>query len=112
MPYKEFQENWETFSNLLQQLKKTNDLKTSMLIKQCLQQNISVLNDILETSIAHLKKLQEAKTQTDIICIQAKFTYEITHRLTLSGQRLLNNSLGNLADYNEWVKTYCDFSTD
>lgn len=112
MPYKEFQENLQTFANLIDQLSKIQNEQLSIFINRYIEQNVGVLNDFFSISIEHLKKLQQAKNMNDIICTQAKFTQEISKKLTLSAQRFLNASLGNIADYNEWLKAHCDLATD
>lgn len=112
MPYKEFQENWEMFSNLIDQLPKTDDEQINTLIKRYVEQNITILNDVFSTSIDNIKRLQKANSTNDIICMQAKFTNELSKKLTLSTQRFLNASLGHIADYNEWLKAHCDLATD
>jgi hypothetical protein len=112
MPYKEFQENWKIFSDLIDQLPASQDTNTITLIQRYIEQNLLILNDVFSTSIDNLKRLQKAKTQNDIICIQARFTNELSKKLALSAQRFLNASLGHIADYNEWLKANCDLSTD
>lgn len=112
MPYKEFQENWKMFSDLIDQLPGTQNEQISILIHRYIEQNIVVLNDVFSTSIENLKKLQQAKTVNDVICTQARFTHEISKKLAITAQRFLNASLGNIADYNEWLKAHCDLATD
>jgi hypothetical protein len=112
MLYQEFNENWKTFSDLIDKLPTNEDEKTNALLHHYIEQNIILLNDVFSISIAHLKKLQKAKTANDIICTQARFTNEISKNLSLSTQRFLNSSLGQIADYNEWLKEHCDFATD
>lgn len=112
MSYQEFQENWQIFSDLLKQFPYAQDEQIATLTKRYIEQNIMVLNEVLASSIENLKKLQQAKTANDIICTQARFTNEISKKLTLSAQRFLNASLGHIADYNEWLKSHCDLATD
>lgn len=112
MPYEEFQENLKTFKKLIDDLPKTDDEQINTLLKRYLEQNILILNDVFATSIDNLKHLQKAKSPNDIICTQARFTNEITKRLSLSAQRFLNASLGHISDYNEWLKAHCDLATD
>lgn len=112
MPYQEFQDNWKAFSDLIDSLPQADDEQINILINRYIEQNLIILNDVFSTSIDNLKKLQKAKTANDIICIQARFTNEISKKLTLSTQRFLNASLGHLADYNEWLKAHCDLATD
>ena len=111
MPLKEFQQNLEAFSNLIQQ-HPAADEQLATLMKRYAEQNLIVMNDVLTTSIDNLKRLQQAKQPNDVICIQARFTNEITKKLALSAQRFLNASLGHIADYNEWLKAHCDLATD
>src|SRR5579864_8356190 len=106
MPYQEFQQNWKAFSELIDKLSASNDDQLNGLIKRYIEQNIMVLNDVFSTSIDNLNRLQKAKTPNDIICTQARFTNEITKKLSLSAQRFLNASLGHIADYNEWLKDH------
>lgn len=112
MPYQEFQDNWKTFSDLIDKVRTENDDKVSHLTRQYVEQNLVILNDVFATSIDNLKNLQKAKTTNEIICTQAKFTNEINKKLSLSTQRFLNASLGHIADYNEWLKAHCDLATD
>lgn len=112
MPFKEFQENWKIFSDLLDQIPLLEDNNMNTLIKRYIEQNIIILNDVFSTSIDHLKRLQKAKSANDIICTQARFTNEISTKLSMSAKRFLNASLENIADYNEWLKAHCDLATD
>ena len=112
MPYQEFQENWKTFSELIDQLDLSDDDQTSALIKRYIEQNLMIMNDVFATSIENLKRLQKARTSNDVICIQARFTNDVSKKLSLSAQRFLNASLGHIADYNEWLKAHCDLATD
>lgn len=112
MPYKEFQENWKIFSDLIDQFPKTQDEQLNTLVKRYVEQNLAILNDVFSTSIENLKRLEQAKSPNDIICTQAKFTHELNQKLSLSAQRFLNASLGHIADYNEWLKAHCDLATD
>jgi hypothetical protein len=112
MPHREFLENWEKLSELLNHTPQTNDEQINILIKRYIEQNILILNDVFTTSIDNLHRLQKAHTANDVICTQARFTNEINKKLTLSAQRFLNASLGHIADYNEWLKDHCDLATD
>lgn len=112
MPYQEFQENWEAFSKLIDNMPAIENTQLNNLIKSYIEQNIVILNDVFATSIDNLKRLQKAKTTNDIICTQARFSNEIGKKLSLSTQRFLNASLGHIADYNEWLKAHCDLATD
>ena len=111
MPYRQLQENWEKFSALMSELQPT-DAEHSALIKRYLEQNVSIINDVLTISIENMQKLQCAATANDIICMQASFTNEVSKRLSRSAQRFLNASLSHIADYNEWLKAHCDLATD
>jgi hypothetical protein len=112
MPYQEFQENLRIFSELIDKTANTQNEQINNLLKQYIEQNLSILNDVFTMSIENLKGLQKAKSTNDIICTQAKFTNEISKKLSLSTQRFLNASLGHMADYNEWLKAHCDLATD
>ncbi|MBV9576786.1 MAG: hypothetical protein JO149_09205 [Gammaproteobacteria bacterium] len=112
MPYKAFQENLKVFLELIDQLPISENDQINTLLKCYLEQNIMMLNEIFTTSIDNLHRLQKAKNANDVICTQARFTNEISKKLTLSTQRFLNASLGQIADYNEWLKAHCDFATD
>lgn len=112
MPYKEFQENWKNFSELIDKLQTSHDEQVATFVKRYIEQNVIILNDVFSTSIENLRRLQEAKTANDVICTQARFTNEITKKLSLSAQRFLNASLGHITDYNEWLKAHCDLATD
>lgn len=112
MPYDEFQENLKRFSDLVDQIPDIDNEQMNNLIKQYIEQNLVILNDVFATSIENLKRLKKTKTVNDVICTQAKFSNEITHKLSLSTQRFLNASLGHISDYNEWLKAHCDLATD
>lgn len=112
MPYQEFQDNWKAFSNLIDNLPNTDNEQIKTLMNRYVEQNLIILNDVFATSIENLKRLQKAQTANDVICTQARFTNEISKRLSLSTQRFLNASLGHIADYNEWLKAHCDLATD
>lgn len=112
MSYQEFQENWKTLSDLINQAPAIENEQLSNLSKQYIEQNILILNDVFATSIDNLKQLQFAKSMNDIVCIQAQFTHEISRKFALSTQRFLNTSLTHISDYNEWLKAHCDLATD
>jgi hypothetical protein len=112
MPYQEFKENWQQFSHLVEKINKMDNPQLAVLMKRYVEQNLSLLNDIFATSIVNLQQLQMAKAPEEIICLQARFTNEVSKKLSLSAQRFLNASLGNIADYNEWLKAHCDLATD
>jgi hypothetical protein len=112
MSYKEFQENWKIFSDLLEQIPNSEDQNINTLIKRYIEQNLSILNDVFSTSIDNIKRLQKIQSANDIICTQARFTNEVSKKLALSAQRFMNASLGDIADYNEWLKAHCDLATD
>lgn len=112
MLYQEFQENWKEFSKLIDQTPNADNEQMNTLIKQYMEQNLVILNDVFATSIDNLKRLQNTKSVNDVICTQAKFTNEISKKLSLSTQRFLNASLGHVSDYNEWLKAHCDLATD
>lgn len=112
MPYKEFQENWQQFADLIDDIKDSNDEQINKLVKHYIEQNLMILNDVFSASIDNLKRLKSAKSANDVICTQARFANEVSKKLSLSTQRFLNASLGQIADYNEWLKAHCDFATD
>lgn len=112
MPYQEFQDNWKRFSDLVDHLPSSKDPQMANLIKRYIEQNLMVLNDVFTTSIDNLNRLQHAKNSNDIICTQARFTNELSKKLSMSAQRFLNASLGHIADYNDWLKAHCDLATD
>ena len=112
MPYKEFHENWKIYSELIDKVPSSENEQINLLIKQYIEQNIIILNEVFTTSIDNMQRLQNAKSTNDIICTQARFSNEIGKKLSLSTQRFLNASLGHIADYNEWLKAHCDLATD
>ena len=112
MQYQEFQENWKAFSELVDNLPVMGDEQVNTLVKHYIEQNLIILNDVFSASIDNLKRLKNAKSANDIICTQARFANEVSKKLSLSTQRFLNASLGQIADYNEWLKAHCDFATD
>ncbi len=112
MPLKEIQENWQAFSRLIEELPNVKDEQMNLFFNHYIEQNITLLNDIFAVSIDNLHKLQKAKSANDVICTQARFSNEVSKKLSMSTKRFLNASLGQIADYNEWLKTHCDFATD
>lgn len=112
MSYEAFKENWKTLSDLIDHLPNSNNEQIDRLIKQYIEQNLAILNDVFSASIENLNRLKNAKSTNDVICTQARFANEISKKLTLSTQRFLNASLGQIADYNEWLKAHCDLATD
>lgn len=112
MSYQECQENWKAFLKLVDHIPATPDEQTNALIKRYIEQNITVLNEVFASSIKNLERLQQAKSANEVICTQARFTNEISNKLSLSAQRFLNASLGHISDYNEWLKAHCDLATD
>lgn len=112
MPYDTFQDHWNTFSRLINNMPKKHDQHISTLMERYVEQNLMILNEVLSTSIDNLKQLQAAESTNEIICTQARFTHDINKKLSLSAQRFLNASLGHIADYNDWLKAHCDFATD
>jgi len=112
MLYQEFQDNLRIFSDLIGNISAVENEQINNLIKHYIEQNLILLNDVFTTSIDNLQRLQKATSTNDIICTQAKFTNEISKKLSLSTQRFLNSSLGHIADYNEWLKAHCDLATD
>lgn len=112
MPYQEFQENWKTFSELINDLPTSDNEQVNHLVQQYIDQNLIILNDVFSASINNLERLKNAKAANDVICTQARFANEISKKLSLSTQRFLNASLGHIADYNEWLKAHCDLATD
>jgi len=109
---KELQENWQVFLKSLEENPSLQDEQINTFVKRYMEQNVAILNDVMTTSVENLKKLQDAKSINDVICTQARFTNELTKKLTLSAQRFLNASLGHITDYNEWLKAHCDLATD
>lgn len=112
MSYHEFQENWKMFSDLIDKLPHYDDEHTNNLVKHYIQQNLTIINDVFSASIENLQRLQKTQSANDIICTQARFTNELSQKIALSTQRFLNASLGQIADYNEWLKVHCDLATD
>lgn len=112
MPHQEFQEKLKAFNDLINNFPHSDDEQTALLVKRYIEQNLIILNDVFATSLDNLQRLQHAKSANDIICTQARFTNEISKKLTLSAQRFLNASLGHITDYNEWLKAHCDLATD
>lgn len=112
MAYQQFQENWKTLSDLIASFPTMQDEQINIFVKRYIEQNLLILNEVFESSIQNIEQLQKVKSTEDIICLQAKFTNEISKKLTLSAQRFLNASLGHISDYNEWLKAHCDTATD
>jgi len=111
MKYQELTDNWHAFTQLVNQTSGQDEL-TQSIVKRYADLNIEILNNVLACSINHLKKLQKIKSTNDVICMQAKLTTELSKKLMQSAQGFLNSSLGNVSDYNEWLKVHCDLATD
>jgi hypothetical protein len=112
MSFESYQKNWQEFLILLQKIPASSNESLSTLIENYKEQNLSFLNEVFAASVENLKKLQNAKSTNEVICTQARFSHEITQKLALSTQRFLNTSLGQVDDYNEWLKAHCDAATD
>lgn len=112
MPFDQVNENWKLLQDLIKNTPSMHDEHVNILVKHYIEQNMQLLNDVISTSIDNYKRLQKARTANDIICTQARFSDELSKKITLSTQRFLNASLGQIADYNEWLKAHCDFATD
>lgn len=112
MSYETFKENWKILSDLIDHLPNSNNEQIDRLVKQYIEQNLAILNDVFSASIENLNRLKNAKSTNDVICTQARFANDISKKLTLSTQQFLNASLGHIADYNEWLKAHCDLATD
>jgi hypothetical protein len=112
MPYELFQENWNTFSNLIKTLPHQHNEPMRALAEQYIEQNVMILNEVMAISIENMKRLQHATTANEVICAQAKLNNDLNKKLSLTAQRFLNSSLGHIADYNDWLKAHCDFATD
>ncbi len=112
MPMKDMQEHWKTFLNLIEQMPQSKDEQMNLLLNHYIEQNISLLNDIFAISVDHLSQLKQATTTNDVICTQARLCNNVTKKISISTKRFLNASLGQISDYNEWLKTHCDLATD
>ena len=112
MEQQKLMDNWTAFIKLVNQTIIPQDEPNASLVKRYVEQNLEILNDILVCSTENLKKLQSAKANNEIICIQAKLTHDISKKLMCAAQEFLSTSLGNVGDYNEWLKTHCDLATD
>jgi hypothetical protein len=112
MSYQQFQTQWKSLSELIDNLPEIDNEHMNSLVKSYVAQNLVLLNEVFATSIDNLKRLQKVKSANDIICTQAKFTSEISKKISLSTQRFLNTSLGQFTNYNEWLKTHCDLATE
>ncbi len=110
--YDELLRNWKCFSQIIQDPIQNRDEVTAELVKRYAEQNIEILNEILLSSIEHLKHLQKVKSLNDIICTQARLTDEIGKKMFKSTQKFFSASLGKVSDYNEWLKSHCDLATD
>ncbi len=110
--YDELLQNWKHFSQIVQNPIQSPDELTARMIKRYAEQNIDILNDFLVSSIEHLNRLQKVKSLNEVICTQARLTDEIGKKLMKAAQQFFNTSLGNVSDYNEWLKAHCDLATD
>ncbi len=110
--YDELMQNWQRFTQIIQAPTQAKDELTANMVKRYAEQNIEILNEVLVSSIDHLKHLQKVKSLNDVICMQARLTDEIGKKLMKTAQAFFNTSLGNVSDYNEWLKAHCDLATD
>jgi hypothetical protein len=106
--YQDLLENWARFIKMIQNSKQSNETLADTMTQRYVEQNIEILNDVLISSIEHLKRLQKATTLNDTICTQARLTDEIGKKLMLIAQKFFNASLSNVSDYNDWLKSHCD----
>lgn len=109
------EETLKNMQQLLTMIKDTPNFENeeiNQLYQHYVDQNLLLINDILSTSLDHLKRLQKSKAANDIICMRAHLVNDINHKVSLSSKRFLNASLGPRLDYNEWLKEHCDLATD
>lgn len=107
-----FQENCKKLFQLIKELPTSSNQQISLLMQRYIEQNLLILNDVVATSVENINKLKNVHSAHDIINIQSRFTQEINKNLALSNQRFLDASLGQISDYNEWLKSHCDFVMD
>jgi hypothetical protein len=112
MPYQEFQDNLQKFTELLEQIKKTHHEQNDLIIKRYVEQNLLILNHMIGISIESLRHIQGAKSTTEILHAQTQFINEINKKITMLNHDFLNASLRTMSDYNEWLKAHCDLATD
>ena len=110
--YDELLQNWKLFSQIIQDPIQSQDKMIASLINRYSEQNVEILNEVLISSIDHLKRLRKVLSLNDVICTQAHLTDEIGKKLMKAAQKFFNASLGNVSDYNEWLKIHCDLATD
>jgi len=110
--YDELLQNWKRFSQIIQDPINAPDELTAKRVKRYFEQNIEILNNVLVSSIDHLKHLQTVDSFNEVICTQARLTDEIGKNLLKTAQNFFNASLGTASDYNEWLKAHCDLATD
>lgn len=109
---KELEENLKLFLKLIREFPEIHNEKADHFINKHIEQNVGMINEVISISSDHAKMLQNLKSVDDMLSIHVKFANEISKKLSLSTQRFLNASLGNVADYNEWLKAHCDLATD
>lgn len=112
MTHHELTENVKTFLDLINQPVLSEDKKAGKVVEHYLNLNLEIVNNILSGCIDHLNRLRNVNMPHDVICIQARLTNEISQNLEKISRRFIDASLGNVADYNEWLKKHCDFATD
>jgi hypothetical protein len=112
MSYQDTKQYWQQLCQLLEQEVKLSDSNLNNFVQRAIEQHISILNDVLHLSIHNLKHLQKIDTIDDAICSQVKFISAISKKLTLTQQHFLDLSLGQMTDYNDWLKAHCDLATD
>lgn len=108
----ELQENYRKLLALIEEKPIAKTEQEKALLNYYIEQNTILINDIFSISIEKLTYLQKNHTVNDIICTQARLTSEITEKVTLNSRRFLDATLGELGDYNEWLKAHCDLATD
>lgn len=112
MLYREFLEKCTTLSELMEKFNTNHPARNRALINHYIDQNLIVINDILSLSISQIRKLNTWGSSNDITCTQAKFTHEMSERLSMASKQFLDASLNNVMDYNERLKAHCDLATD
>jgi len=110
--YKELLKNWEQFMKVVQNPLSMSDNVTAVMLKRYSEHNVEIINEILLCSIDHLNRLQKTKSMNDVICAHAQLTDDMRKKMMRATQKFFNASLENVSDYNEWLKTHCDFATD
>lgn len=111
MMYQKFLDKWIILSELIEKFNADKDERNRELMNSYVDQNLTLVDDLLALNISQVRKLNKLTSANDIVCAQAKFSHEISKQLSIASKQFLDASLNNVTDYNEWLKAHSDHAT-